>query len=948
MHNFGPSDSTGVFFTDALPDGLTFVSGASVIGAWTCASTPAPPVNAFRCDLTGSIADGGDAEVDVTVAIVAGTGPDPVTFVNSATVSATTFDPVLGNNTDGDDTGFVGRADLEIDKASGGAVIAGENLEYTLSVWNNGPSDSVGTAAEPILVEDALPSTLQFVSVTDGAWTCTHTDAVVGVSGPGGTVTCRLESTIVAPVLPATQTPADPITIVVRVLPDAGAGDLVNTAVVSAGLTTDPEPNNNSSDDTVVVSELTDMTVVKTVSPDQINAGETTSFTITANNAGPSQAESVTVTDTMPDGLLIDSVDTPPGSGWDCSHTETTLLCRLDALAPGNAPPITVGVRANSGVPGDTDLVNTATVSTATPETDELNNTGDATLTVNAEADIAVRKTHGPGPVAAGTTMEFTLTVDNLIGPSDAVAPVVVVDTLPLGFRYVTNVGPWECVPAAYDSTLNQIVSCTYDDGTGDLPLQAGGTAEDLVMTVSIDADVDPASYDNVASVSSPTFDPNITETDTNNEATDTVEVVTLADLSIVKSHDASAVRIGDPLTFTLQVSNDGPSEARDVAVGDTLPAGLTYVSVDAPDWTCVVAAQAISCLLDDPLDSHTLAPPIAVTATVEVAAYPTVSNSATVTSSTPEDPSTIVDNTSVDEVTVPAQVDLGITKSHRGPVKVGGTVTYTITVANSGPTVDPGPVTIVDTMPNGLTPKSATGDGLACDIGGSVVTCMSLRPLPVGGSFVVTVVAAVGPAAYPSVTNTATVSTTSEETSLTNNSAVDRAPVTPLVALELAKTLDGSANSSAVWALAVTNAGPNATVVPIVLTDPLPVGLMYVSAAGDGWACSASANVVTCSYAASLPAGATAPTLRITTAINAPPGSTIANTATVAGGGPETPSATSTSSVTTPTGSLPSTGSDPNGIVRIALLLLAFGFLLAAATRRRRAHSYQPPTGNR
>ncbi len=292
----------------------------------------------------------------------------------------------------------------------------------------------------------------------------------------------------------------------------------------------------------------------------------------------------------------------------------------------------------------------------------------------------------------------------------------------------------------------------------------------------------------------------------------------------------------------------------------------------------------------------------------------------------------------------VPPQLDLAITKVHTGgAIRVGSTTGYTLTVTNNGPTSDPGPITITDTLPTGLTPVTAGGDGLTCAIAGPTVTCTSNAPLAVGASLTATITANVEAAAYPSVTNTATVTTPSEETSLTNNSSTTTDPVVPLVVLELTKSLESQVGSTAVWSFVVTNRGPNATVVPIVVTDPLPAGLVYAGASGDGWICVAPAAVVTCTYSATLAVGSSAGLLRIATTITTPAGSSIVNTATAHGGGPETPVVTSQATVTTPTRSLPATGSDALPLGRLGALVTAAGLgLLVLAQRRRAAH---PPT---
>jgi uncharacterized repeat protein (TIGR01451 family) len=85
----------------------------------------------------------------------------------------------------------------------------------------------------------------------------------------------------------------------------------------------------------------------------------------------------------------------------------------------------------------------------------------------------------------------------------------------------------------------------------------------------------------NTASVSSTTADPDPTD----NSDTATTTVTALADLSVVKTGPANVVA-GGTVTYTLDVSNAGPSNAAALTVIDTLPAGVTFVSASGTGWT--------------------------------------------------------------------------------------------------------------------------------------------------------------------------------------------------------------------------------------------------------------------------------------------------------------------------------------------------------------------------
>ena len=186
--------------------------------------------------------------------------------------------------------------------------------------------------------------------------------------------------------------------------------------------------------------------------------------------------------------------------------------------------------------------------------------------------------------------------------------------------------------------------------------------------------------------------------------------MTTLADLVVAKSHTGAAM-IGSDLEFTLAVSNLGPSEARSVTMVDTLPAGLTYVSAVGADWTCAAVDQVVTCELGAPLAPLADAAPIALTVAVGPESYPAAQNVVVGSTATPE--VTTDNNTAKDVVDVPPLVDLALDKSHTGDFTVGQEGTYTLTLTNNGPTSDPGPQTITDTLPAGLTYVEAAGDGL-------------------------------------------------------------------------------------------------------------------------------------------------------------------------------------------------------------------------------------------
>lgn len=191
------------------------------------------------------------------------------------------------------------------------------------------------------------------------------------------------------------------------------------------------------------------------------------------------------------------------------------------------------------------------------------------------------------------------------------------------------------------------------------------------------------------------------------------------ADLAITKVRN-NALALNSTATYTLSVSNVGPdAEPGSIQVIDTLPAGLTYQTATGSGWTCGASGQVVTCTRAGTLASGATASPITVT--VKVTSGGTMVNTATVTG-VAYDP-TPANNTATDSGAV-ATADLTIAKALTGSLTVGQNATYTLTVKNEGPDTEPGPITVIDTLPAGLTFVSASGTGWVCSVNGQTVTC--------------------------------------------------------------------------------------------------------------------------------------------------------------------------------------------------------------------------------
>jgi uncharacterized repeat protein (TIGR01451 family) len=401
----------------------------------------------------------------------------------------------------------------------------------------------------------------------------------------------------------------------------------------------------------------------------------------------------------------------------------------------------------------------------------------------------------------------YSLIATNL-GPSDADGPVTVSDTLPAVLTFLGATGTWWTCTGAPGVAL---VTCTLPAG---LPAGSAGAPIEVVALIGAALPAGPPVV-NSATVHSPTPDP----VDANNTALDPATVSTSADLSIVKSHSA-ALRAGGLVDYQLVVRNLGPSDASGpITVTDEQPAGLTYTAANGPTdsgWACSVQVNTVSCVLAGGLPSKASAAPITVTAAIGTPAYPSVTNTATVSGATsdPDD----VNNSSSDAAPVLASSTLSINKTHAGPVLAGGVVNYTIQVMNHGLTEDPGPLTVVDELPFGLHYRSAAAD---CSAAGAIVTCMLPGPLAVGATVAFALTAVVDSSAGPSVTNVARVVSTADPV---GGSASDPTAITPVAAIARPTTGD-----------LATTGSPDAELLRLGLLL-LATGILLIAAGRRGW----------------------------------------------------------------------------------------------------------------
>ena len=198
-------------------------------------------------------------------------------------------------------------------------------------------------------------------------------------------------------------------------------------------------------------------------------------------------------------------------------------------------------------------------------------------------------------------------------------------------------------------------------------------------------------------------------------------------------------------------------------------------MSTSGTGWACTATGHVVTCQLSGALAVGATSA-VKLVATVSPEAAPGVENTVTVTSDATEtDPS---NNIATDPTKVTPVADVSVVKRLAGAVVTGEQATYTLDVANAGPSSATA-VVVTDTLPVGLTAVGATGAGWTCQVTGALVSCALAAVLPAGASaapisLVVDVTATSG-----TVTNTASVTATELDPAPADNHSTVAAPVT-------------------------------------------------------------------------------------------------------------------------------------------------------------------------
>ncbi|MGD2157840.1 MAG: Ig-like domain-containing protein [Anaerolineales bacterium] len=229
------------------------------------------------------------------------------------------------------------------------------------------------------------------------------------------------------------------------------------------------------------------------------------------------------------------------------------------------------------------------------------------------EADLALTKSDTSDPVVVGDDVAYSLMVSNN-GP-DAADNIVLTDSLPGSTTFASAIpDQGSC------DEMAGVVTCN-------LGILAGNDSAGITITATTSV---TGTLTNNASVTSDTLDPHATN---NSASEDTAVTLSLpqADLSMTKVDALDPVTVGETITYTLTVNNNGPDAAQSVILTDTLPGSATFVSATPDQGLCDELSGLVTCSLGDILKGGGTSVEIVVTTTLTG----TLTNNANVTAGT-------------------------------------------------------------------------------------------------------------------------------------------------------------------------------------------------------------------------------------------------------------------------------------------------------------------------
>ena len=446
--------------------------------------------------------------------------------INKAVIGSST--KLRENSTLEDDVAVNVKGDttLDITKVANTTLVnPGDIIKYTVQITAGGLSDSLDVILTDNLSEmffDVSKATYSVNGIDKGAWIG---NANLGTISSGTTVNVV-------------------ITVPVKAYVDVGKlNSITNFASV---INSDKKAANDTN---IVPINVIDLAVNKTANHQNktYNYGDNVEYVIEIVNNGPGIATDIIATDNLPEGLKFINANVP--GGWTLSISNNKITINGEKLANGEKVLITIIAKAAKS---NATLINNIKVNGTGFDSNISNNNDSETVKVTPLVDLAITKVVDNANPLYDSIITYTITVVNN-GP-DASTDVVVKDIWPEdGLKFITSTG-------------------TYNPITGIWNIGELGAGKIATLTITAETTA-VGKFENKVSVNGTGYDSNLS----NNNASVNITVPDCVILNITKVATGGIVSeepnkeviAGEKITYTVIVSNYGPSVATNVYLTD-------------------------------------------------------------------------------------------------------------------------------------------------------------------------------------------------------------------------------------------------------------------------------------------------------------------------------------------------------------------------------------------
>ncbi|MDK7423871.1 beta strand repeat-containing protein [Bacillus paranthracis] len=553
IQNSGNTNATNVNFSDLIPAGTTFVENSFTVNGNTI-----PGANPNSGVTIGTVSAGSSLTVTFQVIVTSTPPSNPITNVASiqyAFIVDPAAPPVTGTITSNSASTQINNATVTtILEANRTIVSTLDIITYTATLTNTG-----NFPANSVLLINGVP---------EGALFVPNSVTLNGISLPDASPTLGIPVGIIAPGDSATIT----FQFLANSIPPQGA--IINQALTSYTYIVDPSqpPVTATSSSNTVSTAVVDasLSVIKNTDSLVQSTNGTITYTVVVQNNGNTTANTVTLTDLVPEGtafipnsVTINDVSAP--------GADPNVGIPLNSIAPSDIITITFQVIVQS-IPSVNPISNIARIAytfIADPTAPIISRTitSNPAVTQISDANVLSLKAVNAQQATTGDILTYTITLENT-GNIPA-SNLIFSDTLPEGTTFVDN-----------SFTLNGTAILGANPNAGvTLPNLAANATHLISFQILIN---DPFSQQSITNQSNTTYTiqldpgkPPITETSTSNIV---ITNFVQAQLTITKTSNPTTVDIGGTILYISEVKNIGNVDAINIIFTDSIPAGTTFV----------------------------------------------------------------------------------------------------------------------------------------------------------------------------------------------------------------------------------------------------------------------------------------------------------------------------------------------------------------------------------